>query len=272
MRDRILVFFAAAAFAAAPVSLPSAALGDEAAQALLEQVRKLNQTSRHWDDCVQRLKVTIRDRRGGERQREMEVFIKRYPEEATRTILFFRAPPEVRGIGFLQWVDPRSTDRQWLYLPELKRTRQITGTSRRESFVGTDFSYEDLALRIELVDWTDDDAATRIVAEEPCEDHTCAVIEFSPKKDDVSYGRIRLWLGRDDLVAHKYQFEDRNGRLSKTLTTADIRVVGNVPTAHRLEMQNERGGSRTVVVLTEVAYNRGLRDSLFTERHLERGS
>jgi hypothetical protein len=98
------------------------------------------------------------------------------------------------------------------------------------------------------------------------------VIEFVPKGDDVGYGKIRLWLGRDDLVAHKFQFEDRNGRLSKTMLTGDIRVVDNVPTAHRLEMQNERGGSRTVVVLTGVAYNQGLKDSLFTERHLEQGS
>lgn len=272
MHERIALLVAATALASLAVVLPRAAPADEAAQALLEQVRELNRTVRHWEDSVQRLHVTIRDRRGRERQREMEVFIKRYPQDATKTLLFFRSPPEVRGVGFLQWVDPRSSDRQWLFLPELKRVRQITGNSKRESFVGTDFSYEDLALRLELVDWTEDDAATRIIADEPCDDRTCAVVEFSPKKEDVSYGKIRLWLGRGDLVARKFEFEDRNGRLSKTLRNADIRAVGNVPTAHRLEMQNERGGSRTVVVLTEVAYNQGLKDSLFTERHLEGGS
>ena len=249
-----------------------APLAAEAVKELLDKVRDINRTVRHWDDCTQRLALTIRDRRGGERQRTLELFTRKYGPESTRTLLFFRSPPEVRGIGFLQWIEPQTPDRQWLSLPALKRVRQITGGSKRESFVGTDFSYEDLAIRAEVTDWTDEDATMSIVGEEAVNGHTCAIIEALPKDAESAYSKVRFWLGRDDLFVHRYQFEDRNQRLAKTLAVSEVRDVGKVLTGHRLEMQNERSGSRTLVVVEEVKYDSGLTDALFTQRHLEQGT
>ena len=245
--------------------------GAESARELLDQVRQLNQTTRHWNDRVQRLSLTIVDHRGGTRERTIQVYMKRYPGDASRSVLLFNAPPEVRGIGFLQWIEPHQPDRQWLYLPELKRVRQITGSSKRESFVGTDFSYEDLSIMAEVTDWTEEDARATRLADEAVDGQGCAVLELVPTDADVAYGKIRLWLGREDLVVHKYQFDDRSGGVAKTLLASDIRVTQNVPTAFRLEMRSERSGSRTIVVFDQVDYNTGLDDALFSQRQLERG-
>ena len=84
---------------------PAGAAAD-GSQALLAQVRKLNDTARKWTDRTQRLKLTIVDRRGSERQRELQMQTKQYGEDASRSLLFFLAPAEVRGVGFLQWLEP----------------------------------------------------------------------------------------------------------------------------------------------------------------------
>ena len=105
----------------------SAARSEDGARARLDQVKQLNQTTRKWTDRAQRMSITIVDRRGGEYRRELEVLSKRYGTDASRSIMFFHAPPQVQGIGFLQWIAPQEPDRQWLYLPALKRTRQISG-------------------------------------------------------------------------------------------------------------------------------------------------
>ena len=52
---------------------------------------------------------------------------------------------------------------------------------------------------------------------------------------------------------------------------SDIRNVGGIPTAFRWEMKNEQNGSRTVVEFSEIKYDTGLSDDLFTQRSLERG-
>ncbi len=247
------------------------AVADGEARALLDQVRQLNQTTRAWNDRTQRLQLTITDRRKNQYHRELEILTKKYGPKASRSILFFVSPPEVRGIGFLQWIDPEQEDRQWLFLPELKRVRQITGTSKRESFVGTDFSYEDLALMNEMLDWTEDEARTALLRDERIDDHACAIIELVPTDRDIGYGKIRLWLSRDDLVPRKFEFDNRDGQLAKTLLASDYRPVGPIPAAHYLEMRNERSRSATAVRFTEIKYNAGLSEETFSQRRLERG-
>jgi hypothetical protein len=246
---------------------------DASARALLDAVRALNQTARKWDDRVQQMKLTIVDRRGGESQRELEVLTKRYSSDASRSIMFFRSPPLVRGIGFLQWIAPQEPDRQWLYLPSLKRTRQISGGARTDSFAGTDFSYEDLSIMADVLDWGPESAQASRTGSETIEGHECDIIELTPTAvADVSYGTIRLWLGRDDQVVRKYEFLDTAGKPAKTLLLSDVRDVAGIPAAHRLDMRNERTGSHTLVELTALQYNSGLEDDVFTQRRLEKGA
>jgi hypothetical protein len=66
-------------------------------------------------------------------------------------------------------------------------------------------------------------------------------------------------------------FHEKGDVLVKTLSLTDIRDIGPIPTAHRLEMQNVKKGPKTVVDLTEVRFAAGLADDLFTQRQLERG-
>jgi hypothetical protein len=260
-----------ASVAALLVSAAAARGADvEPARALLAQVRWLNETTRAWTDRTQQLDLTIVDRRGNERRRAMKIMTRRPDPDRTRTILFFTSPPQVRGIGLLQWTAPHEEDRQWLYLPELKRVRQITGSSKRESFVGTDFSYEDLSIWSEVLDWTEEDAGAALLRDETVDGEECAVIEMRPTGAGVSYEKIRLWLGRRDSVIHRMEFEG-GGKTVKILLLTDVRPVGAIPVAHRLEMQNARSGSSTRVVMREIAYDTGLSGDRFTQRALEKG-
>jgi len=185
--------------------------------------------------------------------------------------VFFETPPEVKGVGFLQWADPHGKDEQWLYLPELKRVRQISGGAKRESFVGTDFSYEDLAILAELIDWSEQDAHAQVARDEALGGRACHVIELIPAGKDLAYGKILAWFAADDLTILKLELYDKAGQLAKVLTASDIRPVGAIPTAFHLEMQNVQNGSHTVAEFRDVKYDTGLSDELFSEHALERG-
>ena len=95
---------------------PALASG-QTARELLDQTHRMGETTRKWTDRIQRLKLRIIDRRGGERDRELVIYFRKYPEDRNRSLLFFESPPEVNGVGFLQWVDPHVKDEQLLYLP-----------------------------------------------------------------------------------------------------------------------------------------------------------
>ncbi len=250
-----------------------AAEDDARARALLNRAGELSRTTRHWDDREQTLGLEIVDRRGGRRQRRLEMWTKRYPEDASRTTLIFREPAQARGVGFLQWVDPHGPDSQWLYLPASKRVRQITGSRKKDSFVGTDFSYEDLGLMMDVLNWSARDAVSTWVREETVDESPCTVIELEPSESqEVSYSRLRIWLGVDDYLIYRYQFFDDEGQVKKNLVLADFKEVGGIPAPHRLEMFDVLAGSRTVATVEALEFDVGLRDEVFTKRRLERGS
>jgi outer membrane lipoprotein-sorting protein len=238
---------------------------------VLDRVRQLADTTHKWSDRMQRFGLRIIDRRGGERQRRMVIWVRKYPEDRLRTLVFFEAPADVRGVGLLQWADSHGVDRQWLYLPELKRVRQISGAARSESFAGTDFSYEDLTILSQLVEWRDQDARSELLRTEGAGSEECYVIEFTPVTKELTYGKVTAWFRAEDLTVTRYAMYDRAGRLVKELWQSDFRRVGAIPTAFHLEVRNAQTSGRTIVDMSEVQYDTGLDDDLFSQRALERG-
>lgn len=259
-----IVLALAVAFAAGPA--PAAPTARE----LLDRARQLDDTTRKWTDRTQDMRLTIHDAGGKQRLRDLKVLTRRDGDDE-KSISFFSAPPEVKGTAFLQWTHQGRDDEQWLYLPEFRRTRQISARLRDENFVGTDFTYRDLEILAEIARWSEEDAPATMKGEETIDGAACWRIELEPQQEGSPYARIVLWLDQQKLVARKLEFHDAEGVHLKTLALRDIRDVGAIPTAHRLEMQTLTKGSRTAVELPSVAYDSGLADDLFTQRQLERG-
>src|SRR2546428_4109895 len=181
------------------MALGGADAEEEAAGQISDRRRARGDTARHWNDRHEKLTLRISGR-GSERIRELELYDRREPGDEQKTILFFLAPAEVKGTAFLAYTHKGRAADQWLYLPELQRVRQITARTRNESFVGTDLTYHDLDLVQEMTSWSEDDAAAHLRAEEAVDGVPVHVIELTPKREDIGYKRIVLWLGQDALL------------------------------------------------------------------------
>src|SRR5262245_22070291 len=113
------------------------------ARELLDRMRTLEDTTRHWKDRTQTLQL-VTQLKSAERRRELRAYSRRYPAGEDKSVFFFTGPAEVRGVGFLQWDHGSNDGEQWLFTPETGRTRRIATQDRGQSFMGTAFSYRDL--------------------------------------------------------------------------------------------------------------------------------
>jgi hypothetical protein len=249
----------------------SAARAGETARQILDRRKQLDDTTQHWNDRHEKMKLTIVDKRGGERVRELELYERRYPGDETKTIVFFQSPAEVKGTAFLAYAHKGRAADQWLYLPELKRVRQITANTRKESFVGTDLSYHDLDLISEMTSWTEDDAASSLAAEEPVAGVACHHVELAPKREDIGYKKVVLWLGKDDLVPRQIEFWEDGSDPKKRIKQSDVKSIGPIPLPHAIDVETPANGTKTAIVIADVQFNQNLEDDLFTQRYLERG-
>ncbi len=251
------------------VSVANAETGRE----ILDRIHVLNAAERGWVDCKQEMAITITDKRGNVRKRTLTLFTKKFPsdgEDARRTIVFFTAPEEVNGLGILQWSKPHGEDQQWLYLPELKRIRQISGGAKADSFAGTHLSYEDFSIISQVADWSSSDAVASIVVEGNEESVSAAVIDMVPTGKKVAYTKIRIKVRLVDSVIVRLQFFSELGVL-KTVELEDIRTLGTIPTTHKINVVDERSRGHTEVVISNVLYNRVLPDDMFSQRSLDQG-
>lgn len=186
----------------------------------------------------------------------------------SKSIMFFQAPADVKGTGFLSWQydDPERDDDKWLYLPAMKKVRRISGSSaKNENFMGSDFTYDDMGGR------NVDEDEHRLTGEETMGGGLCWVVESKPLESDAAYSRTVSWIRQDALIPVKVEFYDRMGELLKTLVASDISREAGFWTARKLEMTNHQRNHRTLIMMEKIEYDIAMNESLFTVPSLERG-
>lgn len=215
--------------------------------------------------------VLINDR-GQKRQRKNTTIIKLQPNGVDSMFLVrFSAPADIKGTGFLQIEHSESDDDQWIYLPALKKSRRLVANNKKDSFVGSDFSYGDISLpKVDLYRHT-------LLRSEKVGDIDCEVIESVPIDDTTKansgYSRKISWIRSDNFFEQKVEYYDLGGRLLKTQEVGGIQKVdaekGRWFASHR-EMINHQTGHRTVIDAENVDAKPAIGDDLFTTRYIER--
>jgi len=207
---------------------------------------------------------------GGERVRETRTFWRDARPDGeglhSQRLLVFVTPPDVKGTAFLIWsqLDPARDDDQWIYLPGLKKVRRIAVGDRGTSFVGTDFSYDDMVER-----QADED--THVLLQTAQRDGALYYgIESTPKRPGPYAKRI-VWVRDGAWTISRIDFLGESGSLEKTLEATWTEVQG-IWTWKQLVMRNVKTGHRTVVDVDQVAYDTGLGPDAFGESALRAGA
>ncbi len=227
------------------------------------------------NDATTDMEMTLINKKGQKRIRKVKTYRKDYTENSegieTKTVMFFLEPADVKNTGFLTWsyVDEAKDDDQWLYLPALKKVRRISSGKKADYFMGTDFTYNDMG------DRNIDDYTYKHLGTEEIDGIECYHTESTPKNKDVmkktGYSKAEMWVRPDIWVLVKAKFYDKKGRFLKELTTGDIEEINGVWTVKTLKMNNEQKKHSTIFTFSNIAYNTGLDDDIFSQRRLTKG-
>jgi hypothetical protein len=215
------------------------------------------------DSAASKFRVELRAKDGGTVTRTVETYRKNC-DGSSRQLVVMREPADVAGAAFLSWMHPDRYPDMWLYLPEIGKPRQLNPATRGESFMGSDFTYEDLGAPAR-------DERTHEIVDQPfVYGEPAYQVESVPRVPDP-YSRIVTWVSRRTFLPLRVEYFDRDGELLKVGRFGDVRTVNGIPTAFALEMENVRTGHRTAVTLLEADYARPFDCALLTERGLSRG-
>lgn len=215
------------------------------------------------DDGKAVVNMTITDKRGRERTRRF-IMLRKDIEDGgeQKYYTYFLEPNDVRRTSFMVWKYTDKDDSRWIYVPAVDLVRQISAKDKGSSFVGSDFSYEDVSGR----PWTADSHTW--LREEELTGKSCHVIESIPKQGDVFAKKIS-WIGQEDVLPLKEEYYDDKGELLRIFTAEKVQEVDGHPTVTLRRMTNEQKGGHTVVEFTDIDYDLGVDEKIFTERYLK---
>jgi hypothetical protein len=243
----------------------AAAQAPPSALAIMEKNRELHRAR----DEEETLAVKIVDRRGAVKQRRLVRYTATGADGLSKVLVRFTAPRDIANTGLLIWEARTGDDDQWLYLPGVKKVKRIAASGKKNRFLGTDFSYEDLRPEA-LVAHRYESAGSEAV-----DGQDCWVIDAFPATEreaaDSGYSKRRLWVRKDVTQIVKREFYDGKGRLEKVQSDRKlVNVKGALWRADEIEMHDVQSNGRTVLTLERRALDTGLKDSLFTETELAR--
>ena len=184
---------------------------------------------------------------------------------ASKSILRFTAPPEVKGVALLIVNHTDRASDQWMWTPAIERDRRIALQDRSTRFFGTDFSFEDLEERdVNQYDY-------KLVGEETIDGAACWKIESKPKEAKSSqYTSLMLAIREDNYVTVQIESFVKD-KLVRRIHYSELEKIDAIWTPRTVEVLDVGRNSRTVLKLEKLQYNTPMKDEDFTIEALRRG-
>lgn len=227
--------------------------------------REMKARDRGFGDSTATMKMLLIDASGGETPRELRVRTLEGRDDGDKLLALFKTPADVRGTVFLSHTHPDRPDDQWLYLPALKRVKRIAPANKSSPFMGSEFSYEDLA-SAEVEKYT---YAYR--GDERYEGELRFVLERVPVDAESGYSRQLVWVDQERYVPLRIEYHDRRGEKQKTLVLREYRqYLGRYWRAHEARMENHQSGKRTILRSQDIRFRQGLSEQDFLPASMAR--
>jgi outer membrane lipoprotein-sorting protein len=210
--------------------------------------------------------------RGVSSQSEMTMVIKRPAWSRTISMkswtlgndysfYYIDAPAIEKGQVFLKRVNE-----MWNYLPSIERMIKIPPSMMLQSWMGSDFTNDDLIKESSLVK----DYDHTLAGEEQLQGYDCYKILLMPKEDaPVVWGKIFMWISKQEFFWLKGEYYDEEGTLINTEILSEVKQMDDRKLPTKMEMiPMNKQGQKTTLTITSIRFNLKLDESFFSQKNM----
>jgi len=228
----------------------------------------------HAQDITEIIKKADEKFRGTSSQGEMTMIIQRptWSREVSMknwtlgndySMIYITAPAKEKGQVFL-----KRHNEMWNWVPSIERMIKIPPSMMMQSWMGSDFTNDDLVRESSLVK----DYSQKLIGEETIDGYACYKAELTPHPDaPVVWGKILMWVSKDDYYWLKAEYYDEDNKLVNTEILSDIKQMDDRKMPTRLEMiPADEKGNKTILIFKNIKFNVNLNESFFSQQNMKR--
>lgn len=178
-------------------------------------------------------------------------------------MIYITGPARDKGHVFLK----RYND-MWNWMPNINRMIKIPPSMMSQSWMGSDFTNDDLVKMNSLVV----DYEHSFIGNEIIEDFDCYIIEFIPKPEAaVVWGKIVMWVSKDDYYELKAEYYDEDMELVNSMTASNIVYMGDryLP-AKMVMIPMDKDGHETRMEMSDMKFNEKIEESFFSQQNMKK--
>ena len=230
----------------------------------LELAKKSNTLSDGFESSIAQTQMTLINANGEKSVRELEMKTLE-GEDADKTISTFLSPADVKGTKTLTHEHVDRDDDQWLYLPALKRVKRIASKNKSGSFMGSEFSYEDIGNQ----NYKKFTYATGEAEEVELNGVKCYKGVRVPKDENSGYTKQITWIDKENLLIQQIEYYDRKKELLKSAVFSDYKQIDGIWRMGKIVMKNHQNDKSTILIWKEDRIKVGLTAKEFNKRVLK---
>lgn len=216
--------------------------------------------------------MVLIDKDGKKRIRKIKSYEKKFGLDEYRA-MYFKSPTDIKNTAFLtyDYKDKNKEEKQWLYLPAIKKVKRIPSGNKSSSFMGSDFSYFDMTNR-DLDEYT-----YTILKETSVRGHKVWVIKAISKSEEEikksGYVKSILLIRQDNYVGVRGIFSMKNNK-TKFLDVKEMHLQDGIWVYDKVSMTTKKGRDTihsTLLINSNIRLNAPIKDAIFTVKRLEKG-
>ncbi len=191
------------------------------------------------------------------------VSMKAWSVEPDYSIVYITEPARDRGSVTL-----KRKNEVWNWLPSVQKTIKIPPSMMLASWMGSDFTNDDLVRQSSIVD----DYSQTLLGQEQLQGYACYKIQLIPHPEaGVVWGKIIMWISKEHYMQLKADFYDEDGILVRTMTSSKPREFdGHLLPSYSEIIPHDRPGNKTVIQTQELDFDINISQDFFSLQNMGR--
>ena len=215
-----------------------------------------------YQSSISKTTMVLENAQGDKNIRKLEMK-KLEGKNGDRSLLIFLYPNDLKGTKLLNYEVIGGDDKQWLYLPTLKRVKRISSRNKSGSFMASEFSYEDISSQ-NYKNYTYPEDA-KIITKDGIE--YFEVLRVSKDKHS-GYSKQIIYVDTKENLARFGEYFDKQNRLLKKISFQNYVLLNGVYRVHKIVIKNVQNQKKSALTWDSDAIKTGLSKKEFSKRIL----
>ena len=215
-----------------------------------------------YQSSISKTTMVLKNAQGDENIRKLE--IKRLEgKNGDMSLLVFLYPNDLKDTKLLNYEVIGGDDKQWLYLPALKRVKRISSRNKSGSFMASEFSYEDISSQnYKNYTYPED---TKTITKDRVEYFEILRV---PKDKHSGYSKQIIYIDTKENLARFGEYFDKQDRLVKKIHFQNYVLLYGVYRVHKIVIKNVQNQKESTLTWDSDTIKVGLSKKDFSKRVL----